>query len=62
MDKKIYQIDYILAQERFRNCVKNANTLPRTDINSDHVLLIAEVSICLKKIRRRDMIKKFDED
>ena len=55
-----YQIDYILIQETFRNCLKNANTLPGADINSDHALLIGEVDIRLKKIRGRQMTKKFD--
>ena len=60
VDNKRYQIDYILIQERFRNCLKNAKTLSGADINSDHALLIGEVDIRLKKIRGRQMTKKFD--
>ena len=60
MDSKRYQKDYILIQERFRNCLKNAKTLPGADINSDRVLLIGEVDIRLKKIRGRQVAKKFD--
>ena len=54
MDSKRYQIDYILIQERFQNCLKNA------DINSDRALLTGEVDIQLKKIRGRQVTKKFD--
>ena len=30
------QIDYIMINQRFKNCVKQARTYPGTDINSDH--------------------------
>ena len=30
------QIDYIMINKRFRNCVKQARTYPGADINSDH--------------------------
>ena len=60
VDSKRYQIDYILIQERFQKCLKNAKTLPETDINSDHVLLIGVVDTRLKRIRGRKVTKKFD--
>ena len=59
VDSKRYQVDYILIQERFQNCLKNVRTLSGADINSDHVLLIGEVDIRLKKIRGRQVTKKF---
>ena len=59
VDSKRYQIDYTLIQERFRNCLKNAKTLAGATVNSDHVLLIGEVDIRLKKIRGRQVTKKF---
>ena len=40
--------------------LENMKTLPGADINSDHVLLIGEVDIRLKKIRGRQVTKKFD--
>ena len=52
VDSKRYRIDYILIQERFRNCLKNAKTLPGVDFNS--------VDIRLKRIRGRQVTKKFD--
>ena len=60
MDSKQYQIDYILIQEMFLNCLKNVKTLPGADINSDHILLIGEVDIQLNRIRGRQATKKFD--
>ena len=30
------QIDYIMINQRFRNCVKQARTYPGADINSNH--------------------------
>ena len=59
-DSKRYQIDYTLIQERLRNCLKNAKTLPGADTNSGQALLIGEVDIRLKKIRGRRVTKKFD--
>ena len=42
--------------------MKNAKTLPGADINSDHALLIGELDIRLKKIRGRQVTKKFDKE
>jgi len=45
-------LDYILAKHRFRNSVKDVQTLLGADIDSDHKLLIAKVRTRLKKIIR----------
>jgi len=42
----------ILAKHRFRNSVKDVKTLPGTDIDSDHNILVAKVCTRLKKIIR----------
>jgi len=47
-----HQLDYILVKYRFRNSVKNVQTLPGADIDSDHNLLVAKVLTRLKKIIR----------
>ena len=39
-------------KHRFRNSVKDAQTLPGTDIDSDHYLLVAKACTRLKKILR----------
>ena len=37
-----HQLDCILVKHRFRNSVKDVQTLPGTDIDSDHNLLVAK--------------------
>ena len=41
-DWSLHQLDYILVKHRFRNSVKDVQTLPGTDIDSDHNLLVAK--------------------
>ena len=47
-----HQLDYILMKHCFRNSVKDVQTLPGADIDSDHNLLVAKVRTRLKKIIR----------
>jgi hypothetical protein len=51
-DQSRHQLDYILVKERLRNSVKDVQTLPGADIDSDHNLLAAKISTRLKKIIR----------
>ena len=37
-----HQLDYILIKHQFRNSVKDVQTLPVADIDSDHNLLVAK--------------------
>jgi len=46
------QLDYILVKHRFRNSVKDVQTLPGADTDSDHNLVVAKVRTRLKKIIR----------
>ena len=39
-----HQLDYILVKHRFRHSVKDVQTLPGVDNDSDHNLLVAKVS------------------
>ncbi|KAI5715694.1 hypothetical protein M8J77_020891 [Diaphorina citri] len=59
-DRKRYQLDYILINQRFKNSIKTAKTFPGADIFSDHNLLIAEVRTRLKHIRRKGTSKKWN--
>ena len=43
-------MDYILVKHRFRNSVKDVQTLPGADIDSEHNLLVAKICTRLKKI------------
>ena len=47
-----HQLAYILKKHRFRNSLKDVQTLPGGDIDSDHNLLIVKVRTRLKKIIR----------
>jgi endonuclease/exonuclease/phosphatase family metal-dependent hydrolase len=51
-DRIRHQLDYILVKHRFRNGVKEVQTLPEADIDSDHNLLVAKICTILKKIIR----------
>jgi len=51
-DRSRHQLDYVLVKHRFRNSVKDVQTLPGADIDSDHNLLVAKICIRLKKIIR----------
>ena len=46
------QLNYILVKHRFRNGVKDVQTLPGADIDSDHKLLVSKVRTRLWKIIR----------
>ena len=43
------QIDYILCDQRWRNCIQTAKTRPGADCGSNHQLLIAKFRLTLKK-------------
>jgi hypothetical protein len=47
-----HQLDYILVKHRFRNSVKDMQTLSGADIDSDHNLLVAKFCTRLKKVIR----------
>ena len=49
-DRNRRQLEYILVKHRFRNSVKDVQTLPGADIDSDHNLLVAKICTSLKKL------------
>jgi len=51
-DRSRHQLDYILVKHRFRNSVKDVQTLPGADIDSDHNFLVVKICTRLKKIIR----------
>lgn len=51
------QIDYILINKRFRNSSTVAKTYPSADINSDHILLVTNFKLKMKKIKRKHQRK-----
>ena len=54
------QIDFILVNRRWRSIIHAARTLPGADCGSDHELLIAEMSIKLKNLRKEKGHIKYD--
>ena len=54
------QIDYILAQTRWKSSFKNVKTLPGADCGSDHQLLVGQVRLKLKVIKRDSIIPRYD--
>jgi exonuclease III len=59
-DRARYQIDYVMVQERFRNSIKKACAHPGADIGSDHNLVIVEMELRLKKVKRALVRKRWD--
>jgi len=51
-DRSRHQLYYLLVKHLFRNSVKDVQTLPGADIDSDHNLLVAKICTRLKKIVR----------
>jgi exonuclease III len=51
-DTSRHLLDYVLVKQRFRNSMKDVQTLPGADIDSDHNLLVAKICTRLKKITR----------
>ena len=47
------QIDYITINKRFRNAVRDVRTYPGADCYSDHVPVVADIVLKLKKVIRR---------
>ena len=46
------QIDFILVQNRFRNAVKSAKSIPGADCDSDHVPVMCKLQIRLRALKK----------
>ena len=57
-DRVRNQIDYITINKRFRNAVNSTRTFPGADCNSDHVPIVIEMAVKLKKPRKRKLKPK----
>lgn len=53
------QIDFVLINKRFRNCIKNIKTYPGADVRSDHNPLIGKMGIRLKRVEKKH-VGKYD--
>ncbi|XP_030757748.1 craniofacial development protein 2-like [Sitophilus oryzae] len=54
------QIDFILINDRFKNCVKSAKTYPGADVNSDHNPVVASIEITFKKLKKPSKKQRLD--
>ena len=46
------QIDFIAINKRFRNAVKDTRTFPGADCHSDHVPVVTDITLKLKKVKK----------
>ena len=54
------QIDYILINKRFRNAVTQVRTYPGAAVDSDHLPLIASMTLKLKKVKKPRNLVRYD--
>ena len=54
------QIDYILCSQRWRSSIESAKTRPGADCGSGHELLIAQLRLKLKKVRKTTRPFRYD--
>ena len=54
------QIDYIMFNERFRNCIKQAKTYPGADMNSDHNPVVVKINMKLKRTNATKRIEQLE--
>ena len=47
------QIDYVTINQRFRNSITQAKTYPGVDCGSDHVPVVVDMNVKLKRLRRK---------
>lgn len=57
-----YQIDYILARQRYRNGVKCCKSYPGADVGSDHNLVAMKMSVNFKTVRKAKMKRKWNRE
>ena len=56
------QTNYIMINQRFRNCIKLAKTLPGADINSDHNQAKVKMKVKLKQMKKTKAREQLDLD
>uniref|UniRef100_A0A8D9A4P5 Craniofacial development protein 2 n=1 Tax=Cacopsylla melanoneura TaxID=428564 RepID=A0A8D9A4P5_9HEMI len=54
------QIDYICMSKRFKNSVTNSKVRPGADCGSDHNPVVAVVKTRLKRLAKKNVLKKWD--
>ena len=54
------QIDYFLIKSRFRNAIKSSKSYPGADCGSDHIPVVTELRISLRKLKKTKPKQKVD--
>ena len=54
------QIDYIMFNERLRNCIKQAKSYPGADMNSDHNPVVVKINMKLKRTNATKRIEQLE--
>ena len=54
-DRARNQIDYVTINGRYKNAVTKVKTYPGADCDSDHVPVVADIRVKLKKLRREEI-------
>ncbi|CAF1302854.1 unnamed protein product [Adineta ricciae] len=57
-DRVRNQIDYIMVPNRFRNAIISSKAFPGADCGSDHVPVISEIRVKLKRLKKSKQIPK----
>lgn len=56
-DSSRNQIDFIMVNKRFRNCIKQVKTYPGADIRSDHNPVVGKIKFTLKALKKSESKK-----
>ena len=59
-DRARNQIDYITVNQRFRNAFRQMKGYPGADCTSNHVLLVCQIQVKLKKLKKTSITPKLD--
>ena len=59
-DRARNQIDYMTINKRYRNAVTKVRTYPGADCDSDHVPVVADIRVRLKKLKREEIKPRRD--
>ena len=59
-DRSRNQIDYVTINKRFRNAVTRARTFPGADCSSDHVPVVVDIRVQLKRPKKSQFVPKIN--
>jgi hypothetical protein len=54
------KIDYIMINNKWKNCITNSRSFPSADVGSDHQLVLADLHLRFKMKPKPNVPKRFD--